>query len=232
MKHCPNCNYENNQASSYCERCGTFLSSPPDNSRSEQTYASVHEAYTSPVDNPATTQEQSYYSSAPPPPPPFMTQSAYSIPINVPPPPPTPSPLYSAPPVPDYSYGPSFVPQPGRRRSFGALLFSSLLYLFGALCAAFGATGFLLHDASSTLVGLVFILLCIVALIVLILLLIFRRTLKLRWWVRILIVFGLTIVATIGLFAAGVLSSNHLEYAALGIVFVAYGLVTAIVAFW
>lgn len=232
MKRCLNCNYENNQASSYCERCGTFLSSPSANSFSEQTYASVNEAYTSPVDHPVTTQEQSY-SISPPPPPPPTTQSIYSSPFDGPPP--SILPFYNPSPVPNYSYGfpSSFVPSPEhRQRSFGAALLSALLYLLGALCVAFGATGLMLHDTSNILIGSVFVVLCVVALIALILLLIFRKYLVLRWWARVLIVLGLTIVGTIALAVAAVSGQGSPEYVAFGIVFVIYGLITAIVAFW
>lgn len=237
MKRCPNCNYENAQANMYCERCGTLLSSPSANTFSEQTYASVNEAYTSPVDSPATTQEPSYYnsstpySSTPPPPPPMM-QSIYSAPLDGPLSQP---PLYNSPPVPGYSYSPpsSFVPQsqPGKR-GFGAALLSSLLYLFGALCVAFGAAGLMLHDTSNLLIGIVFIVLCVVALIALVLLLIFRKYLALKGWVRVLITVGLTIVGALALFVAEGISRGSSQYVALGIVIVTYGLITAIVAFW
>lgn len=226
MKRCPNCNYENNQVSIYCERCGTFLAPPSATSFPEQTYASVNEAYTLPVDRPATTQEQSYYSSTPPP-----MQSIYSTPINVPPP----SSLYNSPPAPNYSYGipSSSAPPPERRqRSFGATLLSALLYLLGALCVAFGATGFALHETSSLLIGSVFIVLCLVALLALILLLIFRKHLILRWWMRVLIILVLTIVGTIALAVAGNITYGSSVYPALGTVLVTYGLITAIVAFW
>ncbi len=232
MKHCPNCNHENNQMSRYCERCGTLLPSPSENSFSEQTYASVNEGYTSPSEHPVTTQEQFYYSSTPPPPPPPPPPTAQNIySIDGPP-----SPVYNPPPSLNYSYGPppSIAPQPEpRRRSFGAALLSSLLYLFGAGCVAFGASGLMLQETSSVLIGSVFIVLCIVALIVLVLLLIFRKNLTLGGWMRVLITVGLTVVGVIGVFVAvAIWRQGTSEYIALGVVFVTYGLITAIVAFW
>ena len=89
----------------------------------------------------------------------------------------------------------------------------------------------MLHDTSNTLIGSVFIVLCVVALITLALLLIFRKNLMLRWWVRVLIVVGLTIAGTIALAVATAISHGGSEYVALGIVFVTYGFITAIVAF-
>lgn len=235
MKRCPNCTYENAQTSMYCERCGTLLSAPPANSLSEQTYASLNEAYTAPIERPIITQEQSYYTSTPPPPPPSAQSMAqYQVPIDVPPPPP-PSPLYSSMPTPNYGYSfpsPASQPSEPRKRSFGAALLSSLLYLLGAFCFVFGVAGFMLYGTSTTLVGLVFIVLSIVALIVLIPLLIVRKYLKLKWWVRILIVLGITIVATAALFIIVPLSRGGTNYPAFSVVFVISGLITAIVAFW
>ncbi len=221
MKRCHNCNHENAQANMYCERCGTPLSAPV----TEQTYASMHEAYTTPGERSVTTQDQSYYNPPPPPP----VQSIYQVPVDGPPPPP--STFYNPALTPNYGFSNRDASQE-RRRSLGATLFSALLYLVGAFCFVFGIAGFMLYGTSTTLVGFVFIVLSIVALIVLIPLLIARKHLVLKWWIRLLIVVGLTIAAIIALFGIAAMNSAGSNFTAFGVVFIIYGFATAIVAFW
>lgn len=225
MKRCPNCNHENAQANMYCERCGTLLAAPP-----EQTYASVNEAYTSSGEQSATTQD--YYSPVPPPPP-ASRNGYHQASMEVPPPPPsayyTPAPYVQAP-APNYSYAdPLPVVRP---RSFGAALLSSILYLVGAFCIAFGVAGFMLYGTSTTLVGFVFVALSIVALVGLVPLLIVRKQLVLKWWARVLIILGLTIAATVVLFIIAALNPAGSNYSSFGIVFIIYGFATGSVAFW
>ena len=224
MKRCPNCNHENAQANMYCERCGTLLAAP-----AEQTYASVNEAYTSPGERSATTQD--YHSPVPPPPP--AGRNGYQVPMEVIPSPPEAyynPPPYAYAPTPNYRYAePIPVVRP---RSFGVALLSSILYLVGAFCIAFGVAGFMLYGSSTTLVGFVFIALAIVALVGLVPLLIVRKRLVLKWWARVLIILGLTIVATVVLFVVAAMNPAGPNYSSFGIVFIIYGFATAAVAFW
>jgi hypothetical protein len=119
-----------------------------------------------------------------------------------------------------------------RKRGIGAAILSSIFYLWGAFCFALGLAGFMLYGMSTTTIGAVFIIVSIVGLIALILLLIFRKFLYLKSWVRILTVVGLTFVGIVSLLASAVMTQPDISYPAFGIIFILYGFVTSVVAFW
>jgi hypothetical protein len=212
MKRCPSCNYENPQTSSYCERCGSFLPSTTD--------------YTDPEAY-LPTYRASNETPAPPPPYGYETPvSQYQVPA-----------AYQQPEV--FGYQPvTAVPQP-RRRSGGATTLSVLLFLWGVFCTAFGLAGGIIHEASDTIIGLVFIGTCLVGLIVMLPILIARKNPYLRSGRRFLIAIGISILAGLAiLIGVGALplmlhfTDTPLQYYILGAVLVVYGFALTLLANW
>ncbi len=214
MRRCPNCNYENEQTSSYCERCGNFLTS-------SMTYTDPEEA--------RPTYRASGENSTPP-------SYGYQQPIS--------DYQYQAPA--EYAQGAQFGYQEAtplqikpRTRTVGEIIFSIVLYLWGAFCMVFGFAGGVLNQAPSGIVGLAFILGCLLGIILLIPILIFHKSFYLRWWVRLLLEAGITILALVALFiGVGILAmSMHytktpLQYLILGSILMVYGFVVAALANW
>jgi len=213
MKRCPKCGYENAPGNMFCEHCGTALSDAAADSLTKPAYASSYATYLS-----LTTQqvESSYdeFSTLPPPPPPPVVP--YTPNVNV---------------APGYSYTYKTPDEP-RKRSVVGIIFSSIAYMLGMLCFTFGAAGLLLYGAPSIVIGIVFLAALLIGLIIFFLLLIMRKHLYLKSWMRVLITIALIGVAAIALLICAVLIPEKSSYPAYGIIFIIYGFATAVVAFW
>ncbi|HEV2661561.1 MAG TPA: hypothetical protein VGU68_13220, partial [Ktedonobacteraceae bacterium] len=208
MPRCPGCGLENGQSSSYCERCGSPLSAATNYTDPE----AYKHTYRIPDEPPAPPTPYGYETPTPP--------SLYSYETPTPSAPygdyetPTPPPPYSyeAPASgyqvqAEYSQPASFgylpytaTSLPTRKRSGAGITLSALLFLWGISCIAFGLAGGMIHDASDTLVGSVFVIACLVGLIIMIPVLIRRKNPNLRSGRRFLLAIGITIIATIVLF--------------------------------
>ncbi len=213
MKRCPSCNYENPQTSSYCERCGSFLTSTTDYTDPE----AYRPTYRASNETPA------------PPPPPYGYEtpaSQYQVPAE-----------YQQSEV--FGYQPvTTAPQPNRRGG-GAITLSALLFLWGVFCIAFGLAGGMLHGAPDTTIGLVFIGTCLIGLVVTIPILIARKNPYLRSGRRFLIAIGISIIAALAIFiGVGALplmmhfTDTPLQYYILGAVLVVYGFAITLLANW
>ncbi len=224
MTRCPHCNFENIQTGSYCERCGNPLTAATNYTDPE----AYKYTYKVPDEPPAPPPPYSYEPPAPPPPYGYETPvSGYQVQT-------------------EYSQPASFGYQPYtaaslqmRKRSGAGITLSTLLFLWGVFCIAFGLAGGMLHNASDTLIGLVFVMACLVGLGVMIPVLLRRKNPYLRSGRRFLLAIGITIIATLALFTGvGALpimmhfTDTFLQYYIMGGILVVYGLAVALLANW
>jgi len=127
------------------------------------------------------------------------------------------------------------VPQRQRRktRTGGETVLSILLYCWGIFWLAFGLGGGVLHDAGSTIIGIVFYGGCLVGLGLLIFLLLKRPRLSLRLWERVGLELGLVVIGFLVLLIVYELQgTSQYDVHALGAILAGYGLLTAFAAFW
>ena len=224
MTRCPHCNFENVQASSYCERCGKPLTVATNYTDPE----AYKYTYKVPDEPPAPPPPYSYETPTPPPPYGYETpasgyqaQAEYSQPAS-------------------FGYQPyTATSLPTRKRSGAGITLSVLLFLWGVFSIAFGLSGGMLHDASDTLIGLVFLAACLIGLVVMIPVLIRRKNPYLRSGRRFLLAIGITIIATLALLiGVGALpntmhfTDTFLQYYIMGGILVIYGLAIALLANW
>jgi hypothetical protein len=219
MERCPHCNYMNAETNAYCERCGTLLKATTSNSEVSQTFIrNDEETVPAPYEYSTPTTGEGYeQSEIPPPPPPPMYNPAYTL-----------QPGQFNPPVAATESAP-------RTRSVGAAVHSAFWYLWGLFCFTFGIAGFLLQHVASTTIGFTFLALCFIGIIGLVLLLVFRKYLFLRSWLRFGVEIGLLVLAGIMLFVVAAIESsavNSGNYYSFGFVFAIYGFIAAAVAFW
>jgi hypothetical protein len=122
-----------------------------------------------------------------------------------------------------------------RTRIAGRTILSVFFYLWGVFWLIFGLVGGILHDASSTISGLIFVVCCVVGLVILIFLLRSRKHFYLGTRRRLLLEISLTLIGFLFFcfFVVVFYHQNSLTaYVVLGSVFVIYGLITAFVAYW
>ncbi len=115
------------------------------------------------------------------------------------------------------------------KRTTGSTIHSLLWYLWGLFCFSFGLAGGILHGASDTTVGVLFVGCCLAGLIILIPLLLYRISFFLIWWARLIMESGVLVV---GLVLLTIVSVAHAPVQVLGIIFVLYGIAADFVAFW
>jgi hypothetical protein len=224
MPRCQGCGLENGHTSSYCERCGSPLTAATNYTDPE----AYKHTYRIPDEPPAPPAPYGYETPAPPPPYSYETSaSGYQVQA-------------------EYSQPASFGYQPytaaslqTRKRSGGGITLSALLFLWGIFCIAFGLAGGMIHDASDTLIGSVFVVACLVGLVVMIPVLIRRKSPYLRSGRRFLLAIGITLIATLALFiGVGALPNmmhfvdTFLQYYIMGGILVVYGLAIALLANW
>lgn len=148
-------------------------------------------------------------------------------------------PIPPPPPVSSYQR-PAFVlsRSASHKRTMGGTILSLLFYLWAVSCFSFGLVGGILYNITSAAgYGFIFIFCCLAGLVILIPLLLYRKSFYLTWRVRLLLEVGLLLAGFLAcLIVAEAHSASHSSTQAydqtLGIVFVAYGLVAAFVAFW
>jgi hypothetical protein len=212
MTRCPDCNFENVQTSSYCERCGSHLAATTNYTDPE----AYKHTYRIPDEPPAPPPPYSYEAPASG----YQVQEQYSQSAS-------------------FGYQPSAASLQTRRRSGGGITLSALLFLWGIFCIAFGLAGGMIHNASDTLVGSVFVAACLVGLVVMIPVLSRRKNPYLRSGRRFLLAIGMTLIATLALFmGVGALPNmmhfvdTFLQYYIMGGILVVYGLAIALLANW
>jgi hypothetical protein len=222
MTRCPDCGLENGQTSSYCERCGGLLpSSYTDPEAYKHTYKIPEE--------PPAPPSYSYETPAPPPPYSYETPaSGYQA-----------QQMESFQPA-TFGYQPyTATSMPARKRGGGGITLSALLFLWGVFCIAFGLAGGMLHDASDTLIGAIFVATCLIGLVVMIPVLIMRKNPYLQSGKRFLLAVVISVVGVVALFiGVGALpvtlhfADTFLQYYIMGGIFVVYGLAMAMLANW
>lgn len=234
MKHCPNCKRENPDASTYCGWCGFSLTTArPYAEEYEPTYGANRPAPVPPPPPPTSYSTPSpAYTTTPAP----LTNEPYY---------PTPRPYSSVQPQTysqesAYTYPNAFTSKlriKPRTRTFWGTVFSIILYLWAALCTSFGVAAMLISLGSNTVVGFTFIAAAVISLIIPIPILILHKRPLLRWWVRLVPIVILTILAFVGLFFGfGLLNVSHLSQQTslsdivLGCVIAAYGIIVALLA--
>ena len=225
MKFCPTCGHTNDQTALYCESCGTVLDTNPSFSH--------------------VTERSSGYEVAgltPPPPPPYTPSGSPSDPTTS-----SESSYYTQPLSSEYT--PHLEHTIGARQGYwreevatlqhpkrtaGRLIIDSILYLYGILCSAFGASGLLLQGSPSSLIGVVFLGYGFVGIVLLVPILIAHKRLILRTRIRIISIVVTTVAAGLmALISAGILSGPQHEAALehfLGIIFIIYGIIVSILA--
>ena len=225
MKFCPTCGHTNDQTALYCEACGIVLDTNP-------SFSNVTERGGS-HDLPGIT---------PPPPPPYMPQEGIPNSTN------SAASGYYTQPI-STAYTPHQENTLGAQQSYwkeevavlqrparttGRIIINSILYLWGVFCSAFGASGLLLQNASSSLIGVVFLGYGFVGVILLVPIIIVHKRLLLRTRMRTLCIVGATVAAgVLCLISAGILSGPQHGNALnifLGAIFIVYGIVVSILA--
>lgn len=130
---------------------------------------------------------------------------------------------------------PLYQPIPQPTRTAGSITWSIVLYLWGLVCGAFGLAGGVLQSAPSVVIGLVFIGSLVFGIILLIPLMIFHKRPHFRWWVRLLLIIGVSILSGL-IFLLGTALLLHApqidEVVFLGIVLSIYGIIVAFLALW
>ena len=122
-----------------------------------------------------------------------------------------------------------------RKRSTVGLTLGILLYLVGGGTAAFGVASMFIVTGNNTITGAGFIITFLIALLALIFILILHRHPRLRGWLRIVLLVGITILSFIALIAAFATHQTNQpttpgEYFVLGIICLIYGIGMAIIA--
>lgn len=206
MMRCRRCNFENTDTDAYCAQCGSLLSS----STSYQT-------------------SQAVYSSIAPPPPPIeygISPQPPAVYNSIPPPPPA-----------EYGISPQMfayekIP-PTRTDGAMSLIIRSILYFIGTAIAAFGLVGGLLSFVNNSLSVAFGVCLLVVGVIAYIIVVMRHRIPLLRWWRRVLLLFGATfgaVIAMIVQYATIGISSTGLPSAIFGSIILLYGLAIAVIA--
>ncbi len=226
MRFCSTFGHMNDQTALYCESCGNILDTDSSTSNATERSAGYEVAGLTP----------------PPPPPSYTTQSNpsgltdsaessyYTQPLSPPRTPALERPIDARPAYWDEALAESQRP----KRTTGRLIIDSILYLYGILCSAFGASGLLLQGTASALIGTVFLGYCLAGGLLLIPILLAHKRLVLLTRVRIISIIIATVAAGLmTLICAGILSGPQHEaalYPFLGGIFIVYGLVVSVLA--
>lgn len=208
---CPDCHFENESTSTYCERCGKPLQNV------------AHDPF----------PEQIEYQVSPPPPlnghnphplrateddapPPDVHEWGHESSVSG-----MSTPLYS---------------KQRRQPLHRPGLFSGILYFIGVIIVTFELFAILVYVGAGATIGLIGILIAVVLWIVSIVLfirLVYRHTAVLRWWQRILWLVGLTVAAFVLLIInALIIPSKTTTNAILSCVILLYGLAWCFTAIW
>ncbi|GHO55347.1 hypothetical protein KSB_38220 [Ktedonobacter robiniae] len=202
MKNCPHCGKANDLSAFYCEACGQIIEKPANsdlytvNQREEMygvtrrsqdaisTTPNYHETpvYTTPAAYSPYGSGEAYAPS------PYTQQSAgMQTPYYA-------TPLYPQVPI-------------EQGRSTGGIILSIMLYLFNSCWASLGVFGFLTGFTSNDISIVALLVFFLVAIVTLAFIMIKHKKPRLKWWVRLLVFLGITIIGFIVLIIAEGLST-------------------------